>query len=863
KALQARLSEAERLLSDAETEAEELQREKNGLSEMRREKEQLFQSLTTSIETTEASLTSHRVDLQVLENLLTDHESKSGTTEDEIRKSEERMKSMEEEIASAQDAVDLYRKKISDAEKEQDEFEKRLKEGEEKIRAIRKACGEIEASAGATDSRIRALRAIEEQFEGYSHSVRFVMEEAAAGRLSGICGPLSRLIEVPTEYATAIEAALGNALQNIVVEDEDSAKAAIASLKKASAGRATFYPISCMRASDRGSELKSASARPGFVGFADELVKTDGRYREIVRYLLGRIAVFKTLDEATPFARQSSWKVRCVTLDGQQIHVGGSFTGGSAAQKQGILSRSAQIALLEEEKKKAQQSLTEKKKETEKLERESAEILSSRDVMLRETEIVRTLLRTETTRLEGLQAQQDILQQHLIQLKTDISALSDEAARGGTDKKRLKALCEKEEVSLEEARTRREAVGEERKALDEQNEDWNLRMQNTQILLAERRKDAENLRASFESGKEEILRLKEEIGDSEAEQARLHEEKKEAEKEIESSGSLGDETKKLLDEKESVRKNLEEEGMDLEKRQNEVRLQLREISGKKEIIIASNTKNINRRETLQTEIEKMAARLWDEYELTHSSALALGVPEVSYGERVAKGQRLTELRNQLRGLGNVNVGAIDEFREVRERYEGMKVQLDDLNLAREDVLRLIGEVEARMKELFTGAFEQINRNFNEVFRELFGGGHAQLTLTDPSDVLNCGIEIAVAPPGKIIKSLTLLSGGEQAFVAIALLFAIIKVNPSPFCIFDEIEAALDEVNITRVARYIHRYSEKMQIVMITHRRGTMDVADTLYGVTMPRLGVSKVFTLDVKKLSGEEISMLTDDKKKA
>ncbi|MBR5447087.1 MAG: chromosome segregation protein SMC, partial [Clostridia bacterium] len=254
-------------------------------------------------------------------------------------------------------------------------------------------------------------------------------------------------------------------------------------------------------------------------------------------------------------------------------------------------------------------------------------------------------------------------------------------------------------------------------------------------------------------------------------------------------------------------------------------------------------------EGIREDIDKMTTRLWDEYELTYSKALELegedGYEVVTQATRSRTYQQLTELKGQIKSLGHVNVSAIEEYKETKERYDYIKCQLDDLEASKKELEDIISEIENDMRRMFTEAFHKINRNFGEVFRELFGGGSAELTLTDPEDVLTSGIEISAAPPGKTIKSLSLLSGGEQAFIAIALMFALIKYSPSPFCIFDEIEAALDEVNVTRVANYVHKFSDEMQIIMITHRRGTMDIADTLYGVTMPRRGISKVFTLDV------------------
>ena len=307
-----------------------------------------------------------------------------------------------------------------------------------------------------------------------------------------------------------------------------------------------------------------------------------------------------------------------------------------------------------------------------------------------------------------------------------------------------------------------------------------------------------------------------------------------------------------LKEMDAERASLEAGSMEYEKKLNELRIRLKEITSKKELLISANAKNENKYQQICSDIEKMTQRLWDEYELTPTTAAELSYPPVAAENRASTHARLNELKNQIKALGHVNVAAIDEYTEVKERYDFVSVQMNDLNTSKEELLGIIGQIDEEMTRMFTEAFEKINDNFGRVFKELFGGGEAHLSLTDPENPLTSGIEISAAPPGKIIKNLSLLSGGEQSVIAIALLFALVRVNPSPFCIFDEIEAALDEVNVQRVAQYVKRGSDNMQIIMITHRRGTMEIADTLYGVTMPNHGVSKVFTLDVASMSDED-----------
>ncbi len=303
---------------------------------------------------------------------------------------------------------------------------------------------------------------------------------------------------------------------------------------------------------------------------------------------------------------------------------------------------------------------------------------------------------------------------------------------------------------------------------------------------------------------------------------------------------------------EQERVRLEAGNAEYDRRLNEIRLKTKDVSAKRELLFRAHTANETKLERLNDNVDKMTSRLWDEYELTHSTAVAMDVPVLTEASRPAAAAQLAEKKNAIKSLGNVNVGAIDEYSALKERYDYLKEQLEDLGASKEELEKIIQSIDAEMERMFTDAFNQINQYFGETFRELFGGGSAHLVLTDPEHVLESGVEINAAPPGKMVKNLNLLSGGEQAFVAIALIFAMIRVNPSPFCIFDEIEAALDEVNVTRVANYVKRFSKELQIILISHRRGMMETADTLYGVTMPRRGISKVFTLDVAAVARDK-----------
>ena len=848
------------LLNDAAEAVEEIQKEKNGLVDMRTDKEQLIAELVKKQQQREAEQTERQIRLNVLRNTISDQTSREGSIGSEIEEYARESVSLEEEMNSARDAIDSYADAVKNLARDAETDEGTLTDNAAAIQTEQRTVAGLQGEIAALDGRVTALQRMQEHFDGFASSVKYVMEEAKAGRLKGIRGPVSTLISVPEKYTVAIETALGSALQNIVVDHEDDAKRAIASLKRAGAGRATFYPISSVKGQNRSRELEFAVSADGFEGYANEVVRTDEAYSEILRSLLGRIAIFSDLDKAAAYARSQLWRVRCVTLDGQQINAGGSFTGGSAKRDSGILTRNAQIDQLIRERDERNARLEAARGRISALEKTIEETERHLAALADRRKVIEALLQAEQTHFDGLEAKKDVADKRLEQLRSESESLSGEHSRDEADVRKLEELLLQDEEAIRSLSEKREAQEKARNGIDRQIEAVNTSLTEAQVKLAESRKDCETADASVGTYNAERERIRQRLLDEETEMKRLDGEIESTSRSLEEMQKASEEAERLLDRKEDDRKKKEEEGLEFERRLNELRVKQREVSNRKNLIFQAHTKNENRLEQLTQEIDKMTERLWDEYELTRTSAAELRYPPVTYGERVRVAQRLTELRNQLRGLGNVNVASIDEYREVKERYDAMKLQLDDLQAARKDVEDLILGIETEMKSMFISAFEQINRNFGEVFAELFGGGHAHLTLSDPSDVLNCGIEINVAPPGKMIKNLSLLSGGEQAFVAIALLFALIKVNPSPFCIFDEIEAALDEVNVTRVAKYIKRYSETMQIIMITHRRGTMEIADTLYGVTMPRHGISKVFTLNVNDISAEEAEKLTTDR---
>lgn len=852
-ALAAQVSDIEQTITGVDSEIAERTAAREGYLRDRREKDEAIEKALGILREHEAALSDIDVRLGVLESSGEEQKNRSGSLGDEIAGYESDAARLAEERDRAAESVDAYEANIKSTEESAAELQKNAAALEREAGELRERQSKLSSEIGGCESRIAALRRIEEHFEGYQNSVRFVMNKAG-GELRGICGPLSQLIKTDPDYAVAIEIALGAGLQNIVVEDERAAKDAIAALKRAGAGRATFCPITSVKGQSRTRELEGASRAAGFVGFADELVRCDERYRGVVSFQLGRTAVFRDIDAATDAAKSSGWRIRAVTLDGQQINAGGSFTGGSVRQGSGMLTRASEIEKLE----RTQAELAEKKQ---KLSSKLSETLAERERLLREIAdadekctLIRALMRSEQATLDEAEAKLGVTQSLIEKLRSDAENMG-ESERARAEEMQTLAESRAELLQkIESVKRERQELSSAKFEADSAAEDEAERIGELNIRAAELRRDLEFAKTNLAETAARAAAAAQSETDARETAARRESDAVSAEGLVAEKKNAAAALTEELASMEERRAGLETNGFDFERKIKEHQAKTREVASKKELVYRAHTKNENRYEQITTEIDKMTSRLWDEYELTSATAAELGYPQVTDEGRAETKRILDESKNAIRALGQVNVDAIEEYAEVKERYESVKLQMDDLEKSKSDLEEIIASVEEEMRRMFVEAFEKINRYFGEVFRELFGGGSAELSLTDPEDVLNCGIEISAAPPGKMIKNLSLLSGGEQAFIAIALLFALIRVNPSPFCIFDEIEAALDEVNVARVARYMTRVSKDIQVIMITHRRGTMEIADTLYGVTMPSHGISKVFTLDVDSVGNREFA---------
>ena len=697
----------------------------------------------------------------------------------------------------------------------------------------------------AARQRLSVLRELEKNMDGYQNSVKAVMRAAGARRLRGIIGPVSAILKVEPGCEVAVETALGAALQNIVVENEAAAKAAIALLRSDNAGRATFLPLDTVQPGVFRGRL-SGTAR-----LASSLVQADARYDNIVSNLLGRIIVVEDINEASRVARDNGFRSRVVTMDGQVINAGGSFTGGSVQRSAGLFTRKQEMeelriraAKLQKDCLAAQEKTDQCKEQVDALQAELTATASEQITAAND----RVRAEAEQKRLEAAAAQLETARNARRQeIDTLQAALADSRAKAEDAAKLQAELTAKiDRRTAEMSRiaegddsflTRQNALAQDlsAKRLEQVTRQKDAELAYSQIAALEQRaRDAAARRASLE---ESVAALAARSDACRAEIADIRQTRADSQTTI---------AQKEAEIREATQKRLARQ-----QAETETLARARTAADSREEMSREMARLAERKAAAESEYDQTVAKLWDEYQLSVSQAEALCV---EFDSLPALRAQVADLRGKIRALGSVNVSAIEEYKEVKARYDALVSQVTDVEESRNELSRMISKLSAQMREIFTDSFRAINENFGRVFAELFGGGEASLVLEDESNVLSSGIGIRVAPPGKVIKNLEALSGGEQALVAISIYFAILAVNPAPFCILDEIEAALDDANVVRFAQYLRRVSDKTQFIVITHRRGTMEAANVLYGVTMQEDGVSKLLKLDLEQVDATLVS---------
>ena len=759
----------------------------------------------------------------------------------------------EEQLQEAQDGAGQAQKALEQAREDRDSlqnviqgYQLRVESRRKKAEAARDRSVKLQMEENALKSRIHMLSEMEKVYEGYSKSVKLVMGEAKRGQLRGIHGPTAELIHVPDPYAVAIEIALGGAMQHIVVDREEDGKAAISYLKRREAGRGTFLPLSAIRPSefrDRGVERE-----PGFVGMGDALIQFDPQYAKIFSNLLGRTVIAEDMDQAIVMARKYGHRFKIVTLDGQVLNPGGSMTGGSVSRSAGILSRANELAQLRTQIQGVSEALAGADRACGEAQREASaaafELETAREQQrTHQDDILKLEERCANyqSTLAGLTRRRD-------EWRTELEELRARSARTETDTAAVRAKIETLEGAAAALRAEAEGKAAGQAGLKERQEAIGAAIVDLNVRAAA-------LEAEEQAGRTalgELEALRQDIAGDRAQRARM----------VEEFRAKNDGLTAQIREKEALLQSIrtENEGRRADiSRLNEEKLALeaKRTQSDKDARDRNSALLALEREVSVLEQKKVSAsmeekqlldKLWETYELSHEAARQQRVELESTQKAV---RRIGELKRAISTLGNINLDAIEEFQRINERYTYLTDQRDDVQKAKTELETIIADITGEMKSIFAQQFQVIDQAFQQTFLELFGGGKATLELEDESDILNCGIEIKVQPPGKALKVLSLLSGGEKAFVAIALYFAILKVRPTPFCVMDEIEAALDDANVARFAHYLRQMADRTQFIVITHRRGTMEEADVLYGVTMQEQGVSRLLTINLNDVERE------------
>ncbi len=851
--ISAQLSQTETRIAQIEKELAEKQQKLNALQQNLAAMSADAQGITRQfleLRATESSLTAEiagrGADLRGLETSLQENAERlqqlssdieAGTAREKDAKlayseCQKELKKAQEEVTAANNTISGYTLRHQNRQASRDKLDNQLRE--------------LHATLDGVHAKIRVFQAMEKDYENFQKSVRMVMQEAERGALRNVHGPVSRLIRTEDEYTVAIEIALGGAMQQIVVDTEQDAKAGITYLKRTGGGRATFLPISVIK----GRELneKGLEQCRGYVSIASKLIHTDKRYQGIVDNLLGKIVIVENIDFAIAMAKRYQNRFKIVTLDGQVVNPGGSMTGGSVNKESGILSRANELEKLTAQEKKLQQ-------ERANLEQDLQEAQRSLDQAEFQFTAAKDQLRQaedQVLRLQGQEKQHEIM----------VSAIEDAISS---------AHREKEVLDARERSDRERYVSCQAKlqVLTEQ-------LTQTQAKLA-------TLEGSQQDTSETMNRVTEDMTALKTEEAALEAEKATAINHIADLQNLrrdmeGDRDKKLvlIETFRAENKNYQDQIAGLLEKQQDNDQETRRMRTAMETALtqraeaeASKTRSERdaqeknkdildmERESARLENKKAAAdleekqiidKLWDYYELTPGTA----VEKRGEIESVAAGnRRIGELKRKISALGTPNLGAIEEYARVNERYTYLVTQRDDVLTSKKELEGIIRDITQEMTTIFVTEFQKIDHHFGVVFEEMFGGGKGQLILEDPEEPLTCGIEIRVQPPGKQVKTITLLSGGEKAFVATALYFAILKVRPTPFCLLDEIDAALDDRNVERFASYLRNLSTNTQFIVITHRRGTMEASDVLYGVTMQEQGISKLIRLDLNQMENQ------------
>lgn len=859
------IEETNQKLEELQEEIEQKKQKKDNLKQNKekfakelQEKEEELRKITEKLSNKELEIEQHKQKVEEDIDKKYELQSTINTQNVNLENYEKREKQIQQEIMLNNSELDNTRFQKEEISKEFYEIESKRnkvlnnineinKKKEESDRNIKVYDSNIQAYQSETrikESRLKFLIETEKEKEGYVKSVRSLLLDCEKTKDlgKGMHGVLANIIEVPEKYQTAIEMCLGMSLQNIVTETEEDAKRLVEHLRKNNLGRASFLPISSVH----GKKLdKIKGNENGIIGIASDLVKYNKKYEQIITNLLGRTVIVDNMNSAINVAKQNGYSFRIITVEGDVINPSGAITGGSVAKKTvNILGRGREIEKLEENIKELSTKIEKQEKQKEEYKNSIEDTLEEAILLEKELQEIDITYATEKQKLISVEENIEKIEKRILKLKEEQETIKAEKEKAIEIKNETKQEIEKLTDEIEKLSSIIQEFANLNKDNQKYVDDLNFDITNLKISvssfdeseasleeLQERiiieietaKKSIENKEKQIEEIKHDNLNLEESIKEITEKIANIKEE-------VKNSGSKIEDLKQ-----ERIAKNTK-----LTKQEEEISEKFKVIEDLKAQIVKIDVKKTKTEEDINAIINKM----WEEYELTPNN-----VQDYKKPENVQLTQKkVNELRKELRDLGSVNVDAIEEYKNLKDRYDFMCEQRVDLEDTMAKLRKIITDMTQTMKEQFKTQFALINKNFAEVFKELFGGGNASLKLEDENNILECGIDINVQPPGKKLQNMMLLSGGEKAFTAIALLFAILKINPAPFCVLDEIEAALDDVNVYRFADYLKKFSKDTQFLVITHRKGSMEAADTVYGVTMEENGVSKLLSMKLKDI---------------
>lgn len=809
-----------------------------------------FSKLSSQLNSTLASLTmklsDYRVKLTQAQSSMEEIESRKGDVDSAAAQLQSEIDAETQNKAKSDKILSELQERIEENTNAVNGFTLKLKGKTDKAQQLKEQLEKATSALSEKRSRAKMLSDLEKNMEGYSGAVKAVVRRSQSGALGGIHGVLSQLIQVENEYSTAVEVALGAAMQNVVTSTEADAKRAINYLKSNNLGRATFLPISNIKG--RTLDEKGLDENLGFVAVASDLVECDAKYRQIISNLLSRVVIADDMDSAIGIAKEYKNRFKIVTLDGQVINPGGSMTGGSRAKGAGILSRSNMIEELlsqakeleaQEQKLSAEykSAFEEANRFAAQMQAAQADLMTAKEDLIRaegEDKLIKDKLNTLNSRLADLASEKENAGSRIAMFKKDY----EEAKAGAAE---IQSQIDDTESEIERVSGDAKGTQEKREELRKKAEEINLEL----VTLA---KDSQAASLSIE----ELEFRKSTQSD------RVSEIKNEIELINSKSGELKSQIEQIMAQAQSLREKsagsaneidaLIEKRNELDKRSSDLRMLEKAKGQEREKLSAEMVRLDERKIAMRKEYDELNDMLFEQYELTRREAEALNI-QIENMEEAKK--RLHEIKVAIKKLGSINVGAIEEYKEVSERYEFLKGQIDDIEKSKSELSKIIDDLTSSMSEKFMTQFNRINDEFKKCFADFFGGGKGEIILDEPDNCLESPIEIKIQPPGKSVQNINLFSGGEKSLAALALLFSVLRVTPSPFCIYDEVEAALDDVNVERFAKYMRKMTDKTQFISITHRRGTMEEADVLYGVTMQEKGVSKLLELQSAELAAK------------